>query len=70
MSFWLTAFCLALVQFAGADYASTVHNLFTSLKRDFGPMHAPVNGTIPAWVDVDRYANGFGKVRSRQLLCS
>ena len=51
-----------LATLSQADYAETVHSLFTSLKREFGTVKAPVNGTIPSWVNVDRYANGFGKV--------
>merc|ERR1712086_815890 len=52
---------ITLFHVSHADYASSVHNLFTSIKRDIEPMKATVNGTIPSWLTVDRYANGFGK---------
>jgi len=50
-----------LIGLTSAHYAGTVHNLFTSVKRDIPPQSARVNGTMPRWLDVERYGNGFGK---------
>jgi carotenoid cleavage dioxygenase-like enzyme len=57
---WILS-CVLLFHFCNADYKSTVHNLFTSLKRDILTEPARVNGTIPSWLEVDRFGNGFGQ---------
>jgi len=52
---------LSIFSYTLADYASTVHYLFSSIDGDMGPLKSPINGTIPSWLNVDRYGNGFGK---------